>query len=86
MSEKKYKWIIPEELPGPVVKRREEYDECLDEFLESGLASARVTIPGVKPVSVARLLATRIKKRGLKGKVMVSVRKGKVYLIRPDKL
>ena len=47
---KEYKWIIPEELPRPVrPKKRVEYDEAIDEFLDSNLKSARVNIPNVKP-------------------------------------
>ena len=85
MSKKKFKWLVPEELPSPVqVKRRKEYDECVEEFLESGLKSARVNIPGVKPLSLARLLTGRIKRKGLTGKIRVSVRKDKVYLVRLD--
>lgn len=37
------------------------YDECVEEFLESGLKSARVNISGVKPQSIYLLLLKRIK-------------------------
>lgn len=83
MSKKEFKWIIPEEIPKwMIVKARKEYDECIDEFLESNLESARVNIPDVKTKSLARLLAGRIKKRQLSDKVRVSVRKDRVYLVR----
>jgi len=83
MSKKEFKWIVREELPSPLMfRRRKEYDECIEEFLNSDLESARVNIPGAKPRSLARLLVRRIEQKGLKDKVTVSVRKERIYLVR----
>jgi hypothetical protein len=83
LSSKKYKWIIPEEVPSFMKgMRRKEFDECIEEFIQSGLESARVMIPNTKPKSLARILAGRIKKEGLKDKVAVSLRGEKVFLVR----
>ena len=82
MSRKSYKWIVPEEIPSPIARKRTEYDECIEEFLNSDLESARVNIPGAKPRSLARLLVRRIEQKGLKDKVTVSVRKERIYLVR----
>ena len=84
MSKKEYKWIVAEELPPWLMPRkRKEYDECIDEFLKSGLESARVKISDVKPKTLARILASRIKKKDLKDKVTVALRKDRVYLVKP---
>ena len=83
MSEK-FKWIVKEKIPPPVrfVRKRLEYDECLDEFLKSDLKSARVEIQNSKPKNLYRQLHKRIKEKGLEGKVRVCIRKNKVYLVR----
>jgi len=84
MSKKQYKWLIPEEIPSPLRGTiRTEYDECIDEFLKSGLESARVNLSDVKPKTLARMLVNRIKKKDLKDKVTVALRKDKVYLVKP---
>ncbi len=83
MSKKKYKWIIPEELPRPArPKKRVEYDEAIDEFLNSDLKSARVNIPNVKPKTLYATLQTRIRMRKLRDKIRVIKRKDKVFLYR----
>ena len=80
---KEYKWIIPEELPRPVrPKKRVEYDEAIDEFLDSNLKSARVNIPNVKPKTLYATLQTRIRMRKLRDKIRVIKRKDKVFLYR----
>ena len=81
MSKKKYKWIIPEELPTPVrPRKRVEYDEAIDEFLNSDLKSARVNIPNVKPRTLYSQLQARIRMRKLRDKIRVIKRKDKVFL------
>lgn len=40
MPKKKFKWLLPEKLPSLVYKRRVDYDECIEEFLNSYLKSA----------------------------------------------
>ena len=83
MSKKKYKWIIPEELPTPVrPKKRVEYDEAIDEFLNSDLKSARVNIPNVKPKTLYATLQTRIRMRKLRDKIRVCKSGDKVYLVK----
>ena len=83
MSKKKYKWIIPEELPTPVrPKKRVEYDEAIDEFLNSDLKSARVSIPNVKPRTLYSQLQTRIRKRKLRSQIRVVKHKDRIYLIK----
>jgi hypothetical protein len=82
LPERKYKWIKPEKLTPLAYKTREEYDECIEEFLESNIKSARVNISGVKPQSMHMLLLKRIRKRGLRDKIAVCIRKGKVYLVK----
>jgi len=81
---KKFKWIVQEELPPPekFVRKRKEYDECIEEFLDSGFETVRVNIPDVKPKNLYRQLHDRIKQKGLEGKVRVCMRKDKVYLVR----
>ena len=46
MSEK-FKWIVKEKIPPPVrfVRKRKEYDECIEEFLDSDFETVRVNIP-----------------------------------------
>lgn len=87
MSKSKYKWLVPEEIPEPLrfVRKRGEYDECLEEFLKSGLPSARVNIPNTKPKNVWSQLRRRVKNKGLRDKVKVSIRGDKVYLLRVGK-
>ena len=82
LSERKYKWIVPEEVPTPGYIKRGKYDECITEFLESGLTSAKVNIPKVKPQSTYLLLRDRLKKMGLEEKTTVCLRKGNVFLVR----
>ena len=83
MSKKKYKWIIPEELPTPVrPKKRIEYDEAIDEFLNSDLKSARVNIPNVKPKTLYATLQSRIRKRKLRNQIRVVKHKDRIYLIK----
>ena len=83
MSKKGYKYIVAEKLPSRLeFKRRIEYDECVKEFLEGEVDSARVVIPGVKPKTLARILIERVKKQGLNKQVMVSIRKDRIYLVR----
>lgn len=85
MPKKKYKWIVAEEIPAPGYFKKSKYDDCIDEFLESGLEAAKVNIPEVKPQSLSMLLRMRIKKRGLTDKIKVCIEKDKVYLLRMDK-
>ena len=83
MSKKKYKWIIPEELPTPIrPKKKVEYDEAIDEFLNSDLKSARVNIPNVKPKTLYATLQTRIRMRKLRDKIRVCKSGDKVYLVK----
>ena len=82
LSERKYRWIVPEEVPTPGYIKKGKYDECIQEFLESDLASAKVNIPRVKPQSSYLLLRDRLKKMGLEEKVTVCFRKGDVFLVR----
>ena len=82
MAKRKFKWIVPEEVPVPGYIKKGKYDECIKEFLESGLASARVEIPKVKPSSSYLLLRGRINKMGLREKITVYKRKDKVFLIK----
>lgn len=83
MNKKKYKWIIPEELPSPVrPRKRVEYDEAIDEFLDSNLKSARVNIPNVKPKTLYATLQTRIRMRKLRNKIRVCKSGDKIYLIK----
>jgi hypothetical protein len=86
MSEKKHKFIVPEELPSPLrfLRKRGEYDECLEEFFKSNFKSVRVAIPDAKPVSLYRQLNKRLKKKGLREKVKVCIRSGKVYLVKQE--
>ncbi len=83
MAEKP-KWIVPEKLPTPVrvLRRRGEYDECIQEFVQSELTSALISIPGVRPGTLYSQLTKRIKARGLKEKVKVAKRKDKIYLVK----
>jgi len=82
-SKKKYKWIIPEELPTPVrPKKRLEYDEAIDEFLNSDLKSARINIPNVKPKTLYTTLRNKLKKRGLRSRLRVVKHKDRIYLVR----
>jgi len=80
MAGERYKWIVPEDIRslGGV------YDDCIQEFLESGVRSARVDIPGKKPKSTYLLLKKSLRKKGLQDKVSVCMRFGKVYLSRPE--
>ena len=82
MSRKSYKWIVPEEIPSPIARKRTEYDECIEEFLKSGLESVRVNIPNTNPKTLSSQLSSRRKAKGLKNKVAVCCRKDKVYLVR----
>jgi len=82
MSTKKFKWLQPEEVPKLASRRRTEYDECIEEFLQSGLESARVNIPNTHHKTLVSQLLTRIKEKGLKDEVAVRQRKGAVFLTR----
>lgn len=61
---------------------KNKYDECIEEFLESGLESARVDFPNVKLNSLYALLKDSIDKKGLKDKIRACRRKGNVYLVK----
>lgn len=83
MSKKHYRWLVPEKLPSPLVaRRREEYDECIKEFLDSGLETARVNIPNAKPKSLYRQLDKTLRKKGLRESIRVCIRRDKVFLVR----
>jgi hypothetical protein len=75
------KILFPEQFQTKARKRLE-YDECLEEFIGSEFKSVAVNIPDVKPKSLVSELRDRIKRKGLKDKVMVCLRSGKVFLVR----
>jgi hypothetical protein len=60
------------------------YDACVDEFLASGLKSARADFPDVKASTSCSRLSESVDKKGLKDKVAVCKRKGKVFMVRLD--
>lgn len=58
------------------------YDACVEEFWNSGLKSARVNFPNLKPNGLSSTLAKSINNMGLRGKVAVRKRGEKVFLVR----
>ena len=77
MTEKKYKFIEPEEIPK--VRRIGDYDRIINEFLESGLESARVTYEKEAKTLVLGL-QNRMRARGLKDQVKARKIGDNVYL------
>ena len=81
---KRFSSLDEETMKKVNLKLRETFDkyyQCLREFLESGLKSARVEIPGIKPLPLAQNLRERIKMFNLDENLMVSVRRKSL----PDK-
>ena len=83
MSEKPYK-LVPEKIP-PLSRRARVsmYDMIINEFLESEESAVRVEYQNKSVTALASGLRSRIRKRKLKN-VRVSVKAGKVYLVRTE--
>jgi len=64
--------------------RLRRYDECVEEFLASGFKSARADFPDVKMSTSYSSLSESVGEKGLKDKVAVCKREGKVFLVRLD--
>lgn len=74
--------LTPAEVPSQRRAKRSPHEEILDEFLASGLESARVDGTAYKPTT----LASGLRKASEAGKMGVTVvqRSGEVFLIRNE--
>jgi len=74
--------LISEKIPkAKRLKKVSKYDELIDKFIVSGLKTARVQPKeNIRSSTIAAGIKNRIDMKGLKHKIDVVVRSGKVYL------